>query len=488
MSKAMNPPRDTGDLERRRTRWALGAVLVAAAALRLHALNAGLWFDEIDTLAHYARLPLGAIVSTYHSQNQHPLYSVAARFAAGAFGESAWTVRLPAVVFGVASVWATYWFGAHVAARREALLAAALLAFSHHHVWFSQNARGYTGLLLFTLIGSGLFVRMVSEPDEGLHLGLRATAYALAMSLGVYMHLTAAVVVAAHALIWSALAWRNRNEARSVNWTPAIAVVLAGLLSLTFYAPLLPQLYAGLLAPGTPTAGEVKWQNPLWLATETIRGLARGLPGGVAGLALGAGVITAGVVSYARQDRTLAAILLLPALITAVAIVALGHNLWPRFFFFSAGFAVLIAMRGLFVTVRALVPRRTPMVATLVALAVVLASATTVPAAWGPKQDYEAAWRYVESVRGPRDAVVTVIMSDLPYRNHPGRSPVLNDNPALLDCIERQHTRTWVIYTFPTRVSAVQPSIWRRLERDYRPVAEFYGTVREGKVVVLVNE
>ena len=63
------------------------------------------------------------------------------------------------VLFGLASILALYLFGRQVTSASESLLAAALLTFSYHHVWFSQNARGYTGLLFWTLLSSWLLLR-----------------------------------------------------------------------------------------------------------------------------------------------------------------------------------------------------------------------------------------------------------------------------------------------------------------------------------------
>ncbi len=133
----------------------LGALLLVSMAVRLYQLGSGLWFDEIMTLKEYARLPYLEIVTRFKSENQHFLYSLLAHSSILLFGESAWSLRLPAVLFGVGSIWAVYMLGAEVTDRKQAFLASALLAFSYHHLWFSQNARGYTGLLFWTSYQAG---------------------------------------------------------------------------------------------------------------------------------------------------------------------------------------------------------------------------------------------------------------------------------------------------------------------------------------------
>src|SRR5262245_1847272 len=135
------------------------AILSVATVLRLYALDSGLWHDEIFTYLKFASMPVGEILTTYDSQNQNFLYSLLVRACFYTFGEGPWSLRLPAVIFGVASIWAAYFFGRQIVSETEALLTAALLTVSYHHIWFSQNARGYTGLLFWALLASGFFLR-----------------------------------------------------------------------------------------------------------------------------------------------------------------------------------------------------------------------------------------------------------------------------------------------------------------------------------------
>ena len=104
---------------------ALVAILLAIAlVLRIIGLNEGLWYDEIATLVHHVRLPAREIIGHYNLNN-HILYSLLAHFSIGWFGESAWSIRLPAVVFGVVTIPAAYYLGRQLASRYEAFLATA---------------------------------------------------------------------------------------------------------------------------------------------------------------------------------------------------------------------------------------------------------------------------------------------------------------------------------------------------------------------------
>ena len=463
----------------------LAAILVLAAALRLTHLGSGLWYDEIETLVRYARLPFGRIVTTFDSQNQHMLYSLSAHASMGVLGDGARGVRFPAAVFGVLSLWALARFGARLTTRREALLATLLLAVSYHHVWFSQDARGYTALMFFTILSTDLFLRLLERTEPG-GLGL-AVGYAVAMALGLYTHLTAAFVLAAHGLVWLAAAWRGRARAReSGTWLPLVACMLAAILAALLYAPVDGQAAGATVAPTMQGSG-VAWQSPVWLVREALRVLSAGVPGGLASVALGLVVAGAGVWSYWRRSPWRTALMIVPGLVTAAALAVATHNLWPRFFFFLAGFAVLMVVRGGFDLAVRVLPARGTTAATWVTAAVAALSLTTVPRAWAPKQDFDGARAWIEQQRGPNDAVVVVDMTRLPYQGVLGGAWRAVDGPSALDTVEAAHARTWVAYTFPARLQVVQPAVWQRLEHDYRLAREFPATVGGGAIVIKVK-
>lgn len=461
----------------------LALVLMVGAALRFTGLNEGLWYDEIATLVRYVRRPLAEIVTRFDTQNQHMLYSVLGHVSVSAFGESAWALRLPAAVFGVASLWAVWWFGTLVTSRREALLAAGLLSVSSHHVWFSQDARGYSMLLFWTLVGSGLFLKLLEGPDRPKRL---VFGYAAVMALATWTQVAGGFVVAAHLLIYVALAVMDSRRGVSPAREPRLAIVLAGVLTVILYAPVLPAMAHTLAAPGA-TGGASEWKSPLWFAAEAARGLARGVPGGWVALLAGATVALVGVVSYSRRSLAVSMLLLVPGLVTAAVMLVTAHNLWPRLFVFALGFAALIAVRGGFALCEMVFGARAPLVATAGAVAVGLASAWTVPRVWVPKQDFGAARAFVETSRRPDDAVVTVDMTRLPYRDFYRTGWIAADSQTNLAALQPASGRTWVLYTFPERLRAVDPALWESIRCCFTEARRFPGTVQGGTIWVMVR-
>ncbi len=457
-----------------------------ALALRTFRIDTELWLDEVEMLVRYVPLDLHQLVSTYDSQNHHPLYSILAHLTWLLGGRADWTVRIPAVLAGVAGVVALYRFGRRLVGERESLLAALVLAVSYHHIWFSQNARGYTLIMLFAVVGTGLFLRIASAQGRDTHL---VWGYAIALALATYTHLTAAFIAVGHALALVVTAdWRTaRGRARAL-WA-AVALGLSGILTIALYSLMLPQVLR-MFTTGTSAAVTVQWTRPQWMVAESLSSLAGGIPGGYASLAVALSVLAIGAVSLWRRARLASLAMYLPVLITAAAVLATGHNLWPRFFFFAAGFLVLTAIRGGFALVHWAIRWHPGGLATAGALAVSVLSLITVPRAWQAKQQFQRAHDFVESQRRPGDEVVALDVAFHQYFLR-GTAPTwyLTSRVELLDDVERAATRTWVVYTQPARLQTVTPEVWERLAPSrYAEVKVFPATVGGGEIHILRHD
>jgi mannosyltransferase len=319
--------------------WGWLALLTALAViLRAIGLNSGLWYDEILTMVEGVRDPLFRIVTVFPGNNQHTLFSVLAHVSISAFGEHPWSLRLPALMFGAATVPVLYLFAREFTTRREALLACLLLTTAYHHVWFSQNARGYSALAFLTLLSSWLLLRV-------LRYGRTADAvwYGVAAALGVYAHLTMVFLVVSHAILCaSAAGLAGRHAPLWRRWrVVTIAIVLAGTFTLLLYSPVMLDVKQFFV--DRPTEGVSA--TPTWAAVELIRGLQIGLGAGLGALAA-AGLFAAGLWSYLKQSRFVVGLFVLPGVVTVGAAMALGRPMYPRFVFFLIGFGLLIAVRG----------------------------------------------------------------------------------------------------------------------------------------------
>lgn len=468
------------------TRFEIACILgivACALALRLYKLELGLWYDEVLTYVQYVRLPFGEILTTYRNENQHFVFTLLAHACLQIFGDNVWAFRLPAALFGVGSVWALYVFARQVASTREALFAAALFAFSYHHVWFSQNARGYSGLLFWVLLASWILMRALREDRPGLWVW-----YAVTVALGVFTHITMLFVVAGHGLVYLQQVWMRRKEQWPRRWSGLVlGFTASGLLTFTLHALVLPQIRGGM----EKTVSVVEaWKNPLWTLFEIFRGLRINFAGAaVAAVALI--VIAAGIAGFARRQSSLLILLFVPPMVGAGYVIAAGHHLWPRFFYFAFGFAALIAVRGTMVLENALAGRlrRGPVREMgYLCAGMVLVSAASVPFAFAPKQDYEGAMAFVQTERQPGDEVLTAGLISFPYENFykPGWHPV--KSLEQLNVARATYRRTFVLSTLEPVLRSTDPAIADSLKHDFRLVRQFPGTLEHGTIYVYLSE
>ncbi len=479
-----------------RSSWALsnrvallGLTLIVAvgAGLRIYGLNSGLWYDEIVTLVASVRHPLSSIVTHFPGNNDHPLYSVFARLTIVVFGEQPWALRLPAVIFGIASLPMLYVFGTRVTSRVEALSATALLAVSYHPIWFSQNARGYTLLLFCALLATNLLLIGMRDNYRAAYV-----AYAVVSALGAYTHLTMVLVTVAQAgVVGCHLLGRHRGRIILRDWfNPAIGFFLAALLTLILYAPVLfdVQSFFGQKSVGASVT------TASWALWETLRGLQLGYMTSGA-LLVGGLLFVAGCWSYLRQSPILLALFVAPGAVLLGVAILLHRPIFPRFFFFLAGFALLIVVRGAWVIgewAAARIPivflreDRRRLLPGVVIAGLILLSMLALPRLYRfPKQDYGRALRYLEANAGPGDLIaIAGAGTAFPYRSYFGRPWRRIGNGADLTKLCRRYKRVWIVYTFQMYLEQLEPNLMHEMRRNCVLVKTFPGTVPGGSIAI----
>jgi hypothetical protein len=492
-------------------------VLAVGLVLRLLGIGSSFWVDEVDTVLHSVRLPVGRIVASYESENQHPLYSLLAHLCTSAFGEHEWSVRLPAVLFGVASLAAVARLGRQVIDGMVGLLAALLLAVSYHHVWFSQNARGYTGLLLFTVLATSELLELFVRPTRG-----GVVRYALWCALALYTHLTAGFAIVGHALVWFVLKARPAKP-----WTRAtvdcqplpppratgaafVALAAGGVLALLLYAPMLGDLIGAFTARATQSTASVArvvpWTKPGWAFSQLLQSFGLGVPA-LIGLGVVGVLFLIGLGSlWNNGRRAFVAMHLLPLPIAAAVLLGLKRHLYPRYFFFEIGFAAIVLARGALISggwLSCSLPgckeRRTRLWGMAVALLMAGVSCLSLsPLYEHPKQDFTGARDFVESQARAGDAKVAVGPARLALTEYyaptwtglgaePGEREPGAAAAAKLAALSASAPRTWVVYTLPDQLRAALPAVAAQVERDFELVRELPGSLAGGTVFVRVS-
>jgi hypothetical protein len=271
-------------------------------------------------------------------------------------------------------------------------------------------------------------------------------------------------------------------------WKAPIVWLFAGTLIIQVHALALPEFFRSALHE---VSLESEWVNPLWVFEESARRLADGGMGSVVVIA-GLATLLFGLWSIWTRDWRVAVLLIAPGLLGGGTMLALGHNLWPRFFFFCMGFVLLLAVRGTIAGSAWLASRlhlSNPArlgerVGTAACLLLIALSLTIVPRSYLPKQDFSGAKRWLEQTRAPGDPVVTVGLAGEAYRRYYAPEWTYVDDRATLETVQRGSRNVYVVYTLPVHLQAWFPEIWKVIQDEYEVVRVFPGTLGDGQVVV----
>ena len=467
----------------------LAMLTLVGAGLRFWGANACLWIDEINCLRKAIRPPMSEIVTTFHGDIQHPLYCVLARVSIVGLGESPWALRLPAILFGIAVIPLVYGVARIALTRGESLFVAGLMAVSYHPVWFSQNARGYTALLFWTLLGTYWLYQGVVQRRGACLFG-----FAVAAALGAYTHLSMAIVVAGQGLaVFIYLATAGRHQWRTA-WRPVVlSLGASGLLTVLIYSPMLPAMIQFF---GTPSKMQGT-STPSWAMFEAMRAFQFGFQGllgafFLVGLAAGVIVVGWGTWSLARRDPLFCLLCTVPVVFTAIGIVLARGTLYPRYVFFGMGFGLILGVHGLFACGGWIGPRwfirsaDSTRCSTIgpVALAglLLLLTALTLPRNYqSPKQDFAGAVRFFETEVDARDPVATLGAARWAFLDYFGLPWALLESPEQLQRMLQDPRPLWVVYTFERYIPAsLRESIHANMDL-YRKLP---GTLRQGEVYI----
>lgn len=429
--------------------WLVVALLVLAFALRAVGLDTqSLWRDEVDAIRLAGR-SLSEILSMFPQQGQNgPLYYLVLRPWLQVAGTSEFSLRYFSTLCGLLGVALTYRLGRRLLPGWwVAAVAALLAAVSAYLVWYAQEGKMYSLVVLLALASTESYVAALRRGG-----GVRWLVYLLLTSAAFYVHLVAALLVPAHVLVFL-LAPAPVRRARWRGWLAALA---------------------GLTLPYVPL---LAWQVPL-LRLEGETGYSPVSPGGIlqslfTNYSLGvfpppspwwlvpfAAALLAPALWRARRSAIRFSLRLLATWLSVpVALFILVNLLRPMY---TARYLiwVLPALLLLLAAGIGAVAGRSRLLAALLLLAILAANARGLwlQARTPLKSDFRAATRYVAERRGPGD----LILFQIPYGRYsfeyymaPERLRPLAPAEA---SAEPGRAAPW--RTFVPRVARVLPLVW----------------------------
>src|SRR3954451_8948882 len=195
----------------------LAGITLAGALLRFTTLDVqSYWLDEVATV-NILRHGFGDMISAVSAgESTPPLYYVLAWVWSKVFGTGEFGLRSLSALFGTLTIPLAFVLGRELVGRTAGLVAAALCAFNPLLIWYSQEARSYSLMVLLTALSLLALLRVLDDASSR-----RLAGWAVVSVAAIATHYFAGFLIGAEAA-W--LLWTLRTRAA----VAVGAVVLAG--------------------------------------------------------------------------------------------------------------------------------------------------------------------------------------------------------------------------------------------------------------------
>ena len=229
---------------RRAWSWVAAASLLHLVLGAIRLGSESVWLDELMSI----QMATGTWTNLWgwflFLPEQHPLYYLLLRPWLAVLGDSAVALRSLSLLFGVATVPLMYLLGRDLVDARTGVVSAFLMALSPFWIFYSQEGRMYTLLVLLVCVSTWLFVRHLAARDSGAPASL--AWYWVVSALGMYTHFFFVFVLFSHAAVYlfDRASWRQRIT----------DILRLGVPVFLAYLPWLIMLAVGL-------SGEQEWKS-----------------------------------------------------------------------------------------------------------------------------------------------------------------------------------------------------------------------------------
>jgi len=224
-------------------------ILLFGGALRFYGLQTqSFWNDELASWEISQYSTLTDVIQKGVCPDVHPPgYQILLFFIEQYIGDSEAMLRFPSAVAGVFSIWLIFLLGKTLYSRREALIAAGLMAVSWCPIFYSQEARSYSLLLLFTQITTFLWISLLRnfQDEEKKWKPLLLAGYIISAIIICYLHYFGLFVIALHGLGLFVVCLKQKKNLFPI-----------GLLYLPVFLAYIPWL---------PTMFEHLSKGPIWI-------------------------------------------------------------------------------------------------------------------------------------------------------------------------------------------------------------------------------
>lgn len=437
-------------------------LLTIVSAIRLYKLGAwSFWVDEMFTLRD--------ATGGFHNMT-YPLSYILIGEVLKAGGINEWNARIIPCLVGIITPATIYLLSRREFGRGPALAAAAIIAISPWHLYWSQMARFYTMTMLFSGVAALLFFSGL-ERNSRWRMGVAVVA----MILAVLSHYSAFLVLAA-LMVYTALAYALKwPYSQAADTRPRTGPIL------TFFLPfalagfamtpkvlfILSGYSKSYATTGTTFANPVK--GAVYVAFSTVYRVE---------LAVAAAAILTTFFLLGRRDRRglfLTTLILIPLTLVVIAgAMSRGEN---RYALVTLPAFALLAGMGMTIAYNALRPRSVVLAAIIpAAIALPLIQHCAIyfsPVSNGERWDYRSAAEIVRKHGQPGDIVLTPMYMPMDYYLKKSKMPVIDLESRDLRKYPKWQKRIWIVVEDSTRGLSAGTDAKKWLQRDCSLIANF---------------
>lgn len=159
----------------------ISVITLLGVGLRLYRLGRyDYWFDEV--LCIFQKNDISGIISGKILDSNPPLYFLFLNFW-GRLSDGEFWMRLPSVLFASMTIILVYYFTRKFIDERTALVASFLLAISPFHIYYSQEVKMYSLLILFSFISVASLALSLRNEDKKYFI-----SYSIVTAAALYTH------------------------------------------------------------------------------------------------------------------------------------------------------------------------------------------------------------------------------------------------------------------------------------------------------------
>ncbi|MBA3992810.1 MAG: hypothetical protein C0469_04725 [Cyanobacteria bacterium DS2.3.42] len=142
-------------------------------------LHMGIWLDEVLSI-HSSTAPdlIAVVKNSFGRQDDYhpPLGYMVINIITMLFGTNDIVVKLPALICGLVTIPALYWFGKTIHSARVGLMAAFFFTVSPFANYFSCQCRGYAMALMFSTLAMTFFCKLLDDQNPRRKLAFAGVA------------------------------------------------------------------------------------------------------------------------------------------------------------------------------------------------------------------------------------------------------------------------------------------------------------------------